>query len=124
MKPVGLAAAVCVSSVAAACTLACTPKVNVGAEEPVVITINLNHELRAKLDQEVEDLIGAEEQRGEVATRGLDDDFPLSPEDAREVLAAKQAGAVGEQADGYLGVAPRGEAAAEGLVARVNEGRH
>ena len=45
------------------------------------------------------------------------------PAAASELDAAKAAGHVGEQADGYLGVAPGAPSSAQGVVRRINEKR-
>ncbi len=45
------------------------------------------------------------------------------PAAANELDAAKSAGHVGEQADGFLGVAPGAPSSAQGLVTRINEER-
>ena len=45
------------------------------------------------------------------------------PAAANELDAAKAAGHVGEQIDGFLGVAPGAPSSAQGLVGRVNEKR-
>ncbi len=45
------------------------------------------------------------------------------PAAANELDAAKAAGHVGEQADGFLGVAPGAPSSAQGLVSRINEER-
>ncbi len=45
------------------------------------------------------------------------------PAAANELDAAKGAGHVGEQADGFLGVAPGAPSSAQGLVSRINEER-
>ena len=45
------------------------------------------------------------------------------PAAANELDAAKAAGHVGEQSDGYLGVAPGAPSSAQGLVSRINEKR-
>jgi len=45
------------------------------------------------------------------------------PAAANELDAAKAAGHVGEQADGFLGVAPGAPPSAQGLVSRINEER-
>ena len=45
------------------------------------------------------------------------------PAAANELDAAKAAGHVGEQADGFLGVAPGAPSSAQGLVSRINEKR-
>jgi uncharacterized protein YdbL (DUF1318 family) len=45
------------------------------------------------------------------------------PAAANELDAAKAAGHVGEQADGFLGVVPGAPSSAQGLVVRINEER-
>jgi uncharacterized protein YdbL (DUF1318 family) len=92
---------------------ACTPTVNVAAPEPIVIQLNISHEVRVKIEQDVDGLI--EQESGAVRSRGVGDSAPL--------LAAKVAGQVGERADGYLGSVPGHEAASAGLVADENARR-
>ena len=77
---------------------ACTPTVNVAAPEPIVIQLNITHEVRVKIEQDVDGMIAEESQAGAVRSRGVGDSAPL--------LAAKAAGQVGERADGYVGVRP------------------
>lgn len=116
-KELGLAALV-------ATLAACAPTVNVATREPIVIQLNIQHELRVKIEREVDELIESDEARGQVGTRGLGEDVSASFHDAREVTDAKRAGSIGERADGYLGVVrPDADPELDALVERVNRER-
>jgi uncharacterized protein YdbL (DUF1318 family) len=99
----------------------CAPTVTVATDKPIEIRIALDHEVRVKLDPEVEDLVSRESAAGAVRARGLSDDVALG--DASEVQAAKRARTLGERSDGYLGVVPPGSEAARALAERVNAER-
>lgn len=103
---------------------ACTPTVNVATERPIEININVNHEVRIKLDDDVKTAIAGERMaaRG-VAPRGVEDDLAEIWEDAGEVSRAKSSGASGERADGYLGIVKPPNPDAQKLIDRVNAAR-
>lgn len=104
----GLIAAIAVA--AAGCA---SPTVTLATEKPIEIKIDLRHEVRVHIDREVDELIDAEEAR--VRPRGI------AADDEDLALAAKARDAVGEQADGYLGLhAADASDADRALVARVN----
>lgn len=92
-----------VAAALAAGLAGCTPTVNVAAPEPIVIQLNITHEVRVKIEQDVDGLIEEESQGGAVRSRGVGDSAPL--------LAAKAGGHVGERADGYVGIRPGHESA-------------
>jgi hypothetical protein len=102
-------------------SLACAPTVTVATSQPIEIKIDLNHEVRVRLDREVEDLIAQDGKTTAVAARGLSDELPLG--DPLEVAAAKRAKTLGERADGYLGAVPPAGEPAQALVERVNAER-
>lgn len=103
---------------------ACAPTVNVATREPIVIQLNIQHELRVKIEESVGELIESDEAREQVGGRGLEEDLSApSYRDARDVSQAKAAGRIGERADGYLGIVRPGDPALAALVARVNEER-
>ncbi len=103
---------------------ACTPTVNVATERPIEININVNHEVRIKLDDNVKTAIAGERMaaRG-VAPRGVEDDLAEIWEDAGEVARVKGSGAVGERADGYLGIVTPPNPDAQKLIDRVDAAR-
>jgi uncharacterized protein YdbL (DUF1318 family) len=102
----------------------CAPTVKVATQEPIVIQLNIQHELRVKIERDVDALVETEGSRGQVVSRGLGEDVSGSLLDAQEVSSAKQAGRLGERADGYLGVVPEAETQAlEELAVRVNQER-
>ena len=102
--------------------LACTPTVQVSAPEPIVINLNINHEVKVKLSEDVEGMITSEENAAQVGSRGIDSDVSMG--DSRAVSVAKESGSVGERADGYLGIVTGQEVASlVALVDRVNEER-
>ncbi|MEN8158742.1 MAG: YnbE family lipoprotein [Myxococcota bacterium] len=100
---------------AAGSLVACTPTVNVAAPEPIVIQLNISHEVRLKIEEDVDGLIAEEAGAGQVQTRGVGDSPPL--------LAAKAEGRVGEQADGYVGAVPGHEADSAALLSSENTRR-
>ena len=112
--------AVLALALAAVTTAACTPTVQVAAPEPIVINLNINHEVKVKLSEDVEGMITAEENAAQVGSRGIDSDVQMG--DSRAVRLAKESGAIGERADGYLGVVPDKAGDAD-LVERVNAER-
>jgi len=103
--------------------VACAPTVNVATREPIVIQLNIQHELRVRIEQDVGAMIEGDEARGQVGGRGLGEDVSASIRDAREVSEAKAAGRIGERADGYLGIVTPGDPELAALVERVNEER-
>ena len=103
-------------------TAACTPTVQVAAPEPIVINLNINHEVKVQLSDDLKGMIAAEENAAQVGSRGIDSDVQMG--DSRAVAVAKDSGAVGERADGYLGIVPGREVASlVALVDRVNADR-
>ncbi len=105
---------------------ACSPKVRVATEEPIVVNLNIKveQEVRIKLDEEVAALVADERGQTQVSGRGLGEDVAGQLADSRDVDEAKARGAVGERPDGYLGVASgeRGDAIVA-LLERVNDER-
>lgn len=92
-----------------------SPTVTLATEKPIEIKIDLRHEVRVHIDREVDELIDAEEAR--VKPRGTADDEDLAQ-------AAKARDALGEQADGYLGLHAENPSAADrALAERVNASR-
>ena len=73
----------------------CAPTVNVATQEPIVIQLNIQHELRVKIEREVDELIQGDEARSHVGSRGLGEDVSASLRDAREVTEAKRANRIG-----------------------------
>jgi len=95
-----------------------SPTVTLATEKPIEIKIDLRHEVRVHIDREVDELIDSEAAR--VKPRGV------TADDEDLVRAAKVRHAVGEQADGYLGLhaqnaSPEDRAVAERLNARRRE---
>ena len=111
MRSMGLGHA----AVFAACLAGCTPTVNVAAPEPIVIQLNITHEVRVKVEQDVDGMIAEESEPGGVRSRGVGDSSAL--------LAAKTAGQVGERADGYVGVRPGHETSELGALVEAENAR-
>jgi uncharacterized protein len=94
-----------------------SPTVTLATDKPIEIKIDLHHEVRVHIDREVDELIQSE-RRPAVRTRSA------APSDEDLARAAKVRGALGEQADGYVGVhAQNSEPADRALVDRVNARR-
>jgi uncharacterized protein YdbL (DUF1318 family) len=97
--------------------LACTPTMNVATEKPIQIALDV----RIRLDEDVKDLLRAEQQG--VAPRGLGA-AALAPNEASAIAAAKRSRRAGEQRDGYLGApTPVADTALATALARANEAR-
>ena len=94
-----------------------SPTVTLATDQPIEIKIDLYHEVRVRVDRDVDELIESEEHP-RVRSRST------APSDDDLVAAAKARDAIGEQADGYLGLhAATPESADRSLVARVNAQR-
>ncbi len=108
-----------VTGIAIAWGSACaSPTVTLQTEKPIEIKIDLYHEVRVRVDREVDEMIQAEENPP-VTSRST------APADDELVRAAKQRGAVGEQANGYLGLrAQNPHPIDRALVNRLNARRH
>ncbi len=94
------------------------PTLTVATEKPIEIRIELKHEVRLVLDQDVQALLAREERQTQVVARTTSR-IP----DAILVDRAKSQGTLGERADGYLGVTPRAAGDQDALADRVNEER-
>jgi len=91
------------------------PTATLATEKPIEIKIDLRHEVRVRIDREVDELIDSETAR--VKPRGAADDEDLAQ-------AAKARDVAGEQADGSLGLrAPNATPEDRALVERVNADR-
>lgn len=94
-----------------------SPTVTLATDKPIEIKIDLYHEVRVRVDRDVDELIESEESP-RVRSRSA------GPSDDDLVAAAKARDAIGEQADGYLGLHTSSpESADRALVARVNARR-
>jgi uncharacterized protein YdbL (DUF1318 family) len=106
----------CAAGALVGATACGSPTVTLATDKPIEIKIDLYHEVRVRVDRDVDELIESEERP--VRTRGVE------ASDDELVAAAKARDAIGEQADGYLGLhAASPESADRALVARVNARR-
>ncbi len=117
MKPSLVSVCLSLSLVSLASSGCQGPTVKI-ATEPIEIRIDLHHEVRVTLEGDLGKTLASERGEAALSTRSVD--ATLSQRLAR----AKQAGAVGERADGYLDVTPRSVAPTDrALVDEVNSGR-
>jgi uncharacterized protein len=103
------------------CAACVSPTVTLATQKPIEIKIELQHEVRVHIDREVSELISTEAAGPAVRTRSGE------PADEELVRAAKTRGAVGEQANGYLGLrsadsSPADRALGDRVNARRREG--
>lgn len=122
MSPVARCSGALVLALGLGTPLACTPQVNVGADKPIVIQLDIDHEIRVKLDEDVASML-REERASTVQGRGGE---ALDPAARDQIALAreKQARRIGERPDGYVApVATGPPAEVSALVARVNERR-
>ena len=108
--------AIAIVSIAGSLACAPTAKVQVEAPQPIVIQLDIKHEVRLRIENDLGELVEQEDARASVSTRGGD----LG--DEARVREGLRTGAVRETAAGYVaaeGVEPELAAA----VARVNETR-
>lgn len=94
-----------------------SPTLTLATQQPIEIRIDLRHEVRVHIDREVGELIESESEREKLIGRGG------GAAEEKLVRDAKRRGAVGEQADGTLGLRAGASTAERELVARVNEER-
>lgn len=95
-----------------------SPTVTLATDKPIEIKIELHHEVRVHVDREVSELMQTEAARPAVTTRS--GELP----DEELARAAKARGALGEQANGYLGLRwPDPDLADRALADRLNAGR-